>query len=434
MYTVNTMRNNRVAVVGAGLAGLTAAYRILKEGKHIVDIYESQPDIGGRVQSRTIQGQKVDFGGFLMYPWYEHAHQLFSDLQIADILVSTPHSDIFYFLDDSGVALRENEIPFPVGDGLRIWTKSFFKILPKSDLAAPDLERFENKTTSEYLRSVLDTQGHAGLYETFFDTVNQGYCYGPVNQGKAAFMMPIVRQIQFHGDIRTTSFFPQGAETLTEHLKREIFSLGGNIHCNTLITGIGEKALTSESKTFDFDSVVFAQNVSHEIYQSLLPNIQIQCTYTRFIAVAVRLPKIPIVGNSQDWGAAFYVPTAQPSFQTLSIINLGALYGAALDGCVLMNIVLRDDETTTYTIADATRIAHAELHRLFADIHSVETLDFVHWKTTMPIAQEAFIHAVRDAHGKNGIYFAGDFLGAPSIETAIATGDMAAESVIAALD
>ena len=48
----------------------------------------------------------------------------------------------------------------------------------------------------------------------------------------------------------------------------------------------------------------------------------------------------------------------------------------------------------------------------------------------MPVAQEAFVQAVRDAQGKQGYFFAGDFLGAPSIETAIATGNAAAERVV----
>lgn len=432
MYTAQSMNIHRVAIVGAGLAGLTAAYRILKEGKHAVDIYESQPHIGGRVQSRSILGRNVDFGGFLIYPWYEHAHQLFKDLEIADALVKTPLSDIIYFLDDSGIALRESEIPFPIRDGIQIWTKSLFKILQKSDLAAPDLERFDEKTISEYLRSVLETPDHAGIYETFFDTVNQGYCYGPVDQSKAAFMMPIVRQMQFHGDIRTTSFFGEGAKVLTNHLEREIVALGGVVHCNTPITAISNKTLSSESETFDFDSVIFAQNVSHPLYGSLLPNIEIGCTYTTFLTIAVQLPKIPVVGNSQNWGAAFYAPVAESSLQTLSIINLTSLYGDSLDGCVMMNIVLRDDAIHAYTESDITHIALEELQRLFADIQTIEILDSILWEQTMPIAQESFVRAVRDAHGKKGIYFAGDFLGAPSIETAITTGTIAAEDVITA--
>ena len=435
MYTVGIMKNHRVAIVGAGIAGLTAAYRILKEKTGAtVDIYEAKPNIGGRIQSRIVRGQEIDFGGFLIYPWYEHAHQLFTDLEIADALVKTPLSDIIYFLDDSGIALRESEIPFPIRDGIQIWTKSLFKILQKSDLAAPDLERFDGKTISEYLRSVLETPGHAGVYETFFDTVNQGYCYGPVDQSKAAFMMPIVRQMQFHGDIRTTSFFGEGAKVLTNHLEREIVALGGVVHCNTPITAISTKALSSASETFDFDSVIFAQNVSYPLYESLLPTIQIGCTYTTFLTIAVQLPKIPVVGNSQNWGAAFYAPLAESSLQTLSIINLSSLYGEALNGCVMMNIVLRDDAIHAYTESDIARVAQEELQRLFADIQTIEILDSILWEQTMPIAQESFIRAVREAHGKNGIYFAGDFLGAPSIETAIATGDIAATDVLAALE
>jgi protoporphyrinogen oxidase len=424
------MIKNRIAVVGAGLAGLTAAYRILQHGHHTVDIYESLPYVGGRVQSRKVLGHSVDFGGFLIYPWYEHAHALFTDLGVSDTLVKTPLSDIVYFLDDNGIALREDEISFPVRDGLQIWTKSLFKILAKSDLSAPDLTRFEGKTISEYLRAILGTDETETLYETFFDTVNQGYCYGPAAQSKAAFMMPIIRQVKFHGDIRTTSFFPQGGSVLTDHLLREITALGGTVHYNTPITRVEGTTLFFDNSSFSHDAIVFAQNVSPDLYTSILPDVTPECWYTHFITAAIKLPKTPVVGNSQHWGAAFYAPDAKKSPQALSIINLSSLYGEALDGCVMMNIVLREKEPASVSSDDVARIAREELQRLFPDIHDEQLVDFVHWTHTMPVAQERFVQAVRDHHGKNGYYFAGDFLGAPSIETAIATGNHAAASVL----
>ncbi|CAK6537260.1 MAG: Protoporphyrinogen oxidase HemY/PPOX [Candidatus Midichloria mitochondrii] len=39
---------NRIAIIGAGLAGLTAAYRLHKENSN-VDIFEARNRVGGRV-------------------------------------------------------------------------------------------------------------------------------------------------------------------------------------------------------------------------------------------------------------------------------------------------------------------------------------------------------------------------------------------------
>ena len=47
----------------------------------------------------------------------------------------------------------------------------------------------------------------------------------------------------------------------------------------------------------------------------------------------------------------------------------------------------------------------------------------------MPVANEAFVEQVRQAQGDNRYFFAGDYLGSPSMETALTTGIRAAEMV-----
>jgi len=52
----------------------------------------------------------------------------------------------------------------------------------------------------------------------------------------------------------------------------------------------------------------------------------------------------------------------------------------------------------------------------------------------MPISREDFVKKVRQAQGKQGIYFAGDFMGCPSMEAAVATGIRASEKLIKEID
>jgi len=56
------MEKEKVVVVGAGLAGLTAAYRLKQAGKE-VEVYEARPRPGGRVLTLTINGSKEEMGG-----------------------------------------------------------------------------------------------------------------------------------------------------------------------------------------------------------------------------------------------------------------------------------------------------------------------------------------------------------------------------------
>lgn len=423
------MKKN-VIVVGGGLAGLSAAYALATSGNVSVELIESQVSLGGRVQSRPIRGHGVDFGGFLLYPWYEETHRMLASLGLNERIQKTPQGEIYYFLDGNGIATKESDVPFSIADGVKIWGKSFFQMIPRPNLAAPDLDRFGDATVAQYLRTTLGTDGHAGLYETFFDTVNQGYCYGPVTESRASFMAPIVRQVKVHGDIRTTSFFPDGTQVLVDALAKEIVALGGTIRVGSPVVGVDGLTVRTQDATFQGDAIVFAQTVSADLYRQILPDISPDCRYTHFVTAAVELDRTPIVGNTLDWGAAFYAPDESTPHQTLSAIRLSSLYGPELDGCVMVNVVVRDNPDGTLSPDEIKRIVLNETIRLFPGLGAGTILDSVHWTKTMPVSQESFVRSVRAAHGKNGYFFAGDFLGAPSIETAIATGVAAARDVI----
>jgi protoporphyrinogen oxidase len=66
--------SRRVAVIGAGVAGLTAAYELSKRGDS-VDVYERWPGVGG-------QAATLDVGGGVLLERYYH-HLFTSDRQIA---------------------------------------------------------------------------------------------------------------------------------------------------------------------------------------------------------------------------------------------------------------------------------------------------------------------------------------------------------------
>lgn len=51
----------RIAVIGAGPAGITAAHKLAKSG-HQVNVYEAESEIGGMAKSFNLWGQKVDLG------------------------------------------------------------------------------------------------------------------------------------------------------------------------------------------------------------------------------------------------------------------------------------------------------------------------------------------------------------------------------------
>lgn len=430
MNTANTQR--KVIVVGAGLAGLSAAYELLKTGKYSVQVIEALDYAGGRVHSLPINGQMVDFGGFIIYPWYEQYHRLLNELNIAAELTPIAMKPIFYEIGEHNEFVQENDLKFPAADTVKLWAKSAPSIFMNSDIAEPKLDTYYDKTISQYLRETLGRPEYAGIYEAFTDLVSQGYCYGPVDEYRAAFITPIIRYTKLYGDIKSAFYFRNGNVTIAEALARSIEILGGTIHYNEPVVSYSDGSVTTTKQTYTADAFVFAQPVTKELYSQILPQVEIEAKYTHFYAAVVRFDKPPTINGEVDWGGAFYKADPMMPYQILSAINLTALYGDILQSYVTVNIRVSDDAAK-----EQHPLSQQEIHeRIKTDIADrfpgstcLEVVDFVHWPRTMPIVTEGFVREIRKRQGENNLFFAGDYLGGPSMETALQTGVRAANAI-----
>ncbi|NMP23108.1 protoporphyrinogen oxidase [Sulfobacillus harzensis] len=80
----------RVAIIGGGISGLTAAYRILEADESFsVTLFEASPRLGGVIQSDTSQGVVLEGGPDSFLARKPEAIQLAEDLGLGDELMST---------------------------------------------------------------------------------------------------------------------------------------------------------------------------------------------------------------------------------------------------------------------------------------------------------------------------------------------------------
>ena len=63
----------RVVILGAGPAGLGAAYQLTRLGRAAVTVLERNPVVGGLAGSFELAGLKVDYGSHRLHPACEPA-------------------------------------------------------------------------------------------------------------------------------------------------------------------------------------------------------------------------------------------------------------------------------------------------------------------------------------------------------------------------
>ena len=85
----------KVGIIGAGIAGLTAAYELGKKG-HKVIVYEKAPFIGGHASSFDIEGERLERG---------YHHLFVSDTDILQLMDEIGLEDRVVWLDSSVASL-----------------------------------------------------------------------------------------------------------------------------------------------------------------------------------------------------------------------------------------------------------------------------------------------------------------------------------------
>jgi len=143
----------KVAIIGAGLAGMSTAVELLEQG-HEVDIYESRKFIGGKVGSfQDKAGNHIEMGLHVFFGCYNNLFRLLTKVGAADNLLVKDHIHTFI---NAGGDVGELDFRFPVGAPLH-GMKAFLTTnqLNPLDKAANALAL----ATSPVVRALVDPEG-----------------------------------------------------------------------------------------------------------------------------------------------------------------------------------------------------------------------------------------------------------------------------------
>src|SRR5215213_11031947 len=88
-------RGESFAVLGAGPAGLTAAYRLLQRGRPVV-LFEAGDQVGGLARTVVRDGYRFDLGGHRFFTKSEEVEALWEEMLGAEMLVRPRLSRIYW--------------------------------------------------------------------------------------------------------------------------------------------------------------------------------------------------------------------------------------------------------------------------------------------------------------------------------------------------
>ena len=386
--------NNPVVVIGAGLAGLSAALKIQKAGREVI-VLEAAERAGGRVQSDLIDGFTCDRGFQLInarYPELVALNVLGKlDFRFADRAINVSIDQELHRLGDP------RRYPFTAFD---LTTGSVLEkfALVKALMGKPR----ENQSIDEYLAS-------AGLGKTL-DRVLKPFLRGVYLTDLSNVFAPAGLEI-IKTFIGGKPGLPRaGVGALSAAIANEINDLRLGVAVNSIKAG---KVLTTAGE--------------------IAANEIIVATDSTTAAQLLDLTSVAKLASCTTW--YHNAPIAPVSHGQL-IVD-GQSRGAVINTLVISNFIPEYAPVGKNLISSTTElgVTESEVRRHLATIYNCDNRD---WElvakyeipAALPIGAKAITQPIQTLV-RDGIYLAGDAQVAPSQNGALKSGRLAALAVLA---
>ncbi len=385
--------NKPVVVIGAGLAGMSAAINIQKAGREVV-VLEAAECAGGRLQSDLIDGFTCDRGFQLINARYPElvALDVLSELdfRFADRAINISIDDQWHRLGDP------RRYPFSTLDsatGSIVEKLALLKVLagkPHSELSIDEylIAAGLGKTFERVLRPFL-----RGVYLTDLTNIS------------ASAGLEILKSF-VSGKPGLPS---RGVGALSEVLAKQISDLRLGVTVNSIKAGV----VTTSSGDIQASEIIVA-------------------TDSTTAAQLLELGSVPKLAGCTTW---YHSAVSAPVTHGQLIVD-GQNRGAVINTLVISNFIPEYAPTGKNLISSTTEtgITESEVRRHLATLYNCDNRD---WEliakyeipAALPIGANGITQPIQ-SRVREGIYLAGDAQVSPSQNGALKSGRLAATAVL----
>ncbi len=463
---METVVKKRVAIVGAGIAGLVAGYELTKAG-HDVVVFEKEKIAGGRMQTKTKDGLRYDAGADFFIGHYDLVRQYIEELGIPWHW-SGPNNrhrimrggEAYYIELTSLVDLlfRFRLLSFRARLRL-VWWAIKLKLIPEPlDFfhLSENPAHLRTMSAATYLREQISPEVADYIADPFTGVMQ----FHRTDEISAAALFALMRMM-ITGGVRVW-YTPGGMAILPFALAKRL-----NVQNGVAVTSVTPKGnkveVVHDGVSELFDSVVVATtgSVARTIVKALSPSATemfARLSYAATMTVAfsvpvnlfsdrVHLTYVPYVENKIVAGydnqvcKSASLEHAERSLLVVYLHEAAARELATRTKDEIFSAVLTELQKVCPEIADCPKTEPRSLaskcirKQGFSFSHSlIQPHDFTYWPEAMPKFAHTYLDSVvafeAKGQGENNIYLAGDYLNAVWAEGAARCGKRVAEMII----
>jgi protoporphyrinogen oxidase len=237
---IEFMKKNQVVVIGAGPAGLTAAYHLVKNGIKPI-VLEQSDKVGGISRTEKYKGYHFDIGGHRFFTKVQEVQDLWYEV-LEDDFIKTPRMSRIYYQG------KFFQYPLSAFDTLQKLGISESFLIIWSYLQA----KRQPLPVEENLEQWVTNRFGDRLYKTFFKTYTEKVWGIPCNQIQAEWAAQRIKGLSVKTAVLNALFGKNDTKTLIkefdyprlgpgmmwERFAEKIEKAGGEVHMNTKVLGM----------------------------------------------------------------------------------------------------------------------------------------------------------------------------------------------------